>query len=262
MIGRACSDVDAGSDQSNAVRLVSWNIRAGGGYRAADIVGQILAWRADIVALSEFRGTPPSRGIASALAAAGLRFQRTTAAPAHAAVNALLVAARWPLRSVRLDRAPTGTTRWLHVNVAAPVPFAVMALHVPNRSSGRKYPFLDSVADVAERWRGGPALIVGDTNSGRIGVDETSPAFNRIEDRWIATMARHGWPDFYRAGQPDGRDYTWYSPNGGNGFRLDQAFVNTALADRVRRVAYRWGGADTERRDRLSDHAALVVDLA
>ena len=41
-------------------RVVAWNIRAGGGKRIEHIAAQIAAWRADVVALSEFRATPAS----------------------------------------------------------------------------------------------------------------------------------------------------------------------------------------------------------
>ena len=42
------------------MRVVAWNIRAGGGVRADAIARQLARWQADIVALSEFRATPPS----------------------------------------------------------------------------------------------------------------------------------------------------------------------------------------------------------
>ena len=76
--------------------------------------------------------------------------------------------------------------------------------------------------------------------------------------------------------------YTWYSPNKGNGFRLDEAFVHKSLLPRLIDVRYIWGGMSSAtagtligprnesklllddrplRRDVLSDHAALIVDF-
>jgi exonuclease III len=49
---------------------------------------------------------------------------------------------------------------------------------------------------------------------------------------------------------------------GRNGFRIDQAFVNAALLARVKDAAYVWGGRRGACRDSLSDHAALLIDLA
>ncbi len=251
------------------LRIVGWNIRAGGGRRAVAIADQLARWSPDVVALSEFRATPPSAALAAALAAAGLAHQRTTADPRDPRTNALLLAARWPVRAVGLQRAPAEPRRWLLARVAAPAaaggPFAVGALHAPNFVTGRKLPFLDALHDVVRAWRGGPALLIGDTNTGRSGVDEESPVFDRRHHDWMEAMHAR-WPDAFRHHHGDGaRAFTWYSPNAGNGFRLDEAFLERRLARRLLDVRYAWG-ADAApaaaRRDALSDHAALIVDLA
>jgi exonuclease III len=244
------------------MRIVAWNIRAGGGRRAAAIARQLMRWQADIVALSEFRGTPPSCALAAALAAGGLKYQLTTADRVRPARNALLLAARWPLRRLLLRKAPGERCRWLAVAIAAPQPFVLGAMHVPNRAGGRKYPFLDAVLACARRWRRGPALLLGDTNSGRRGIDEETASFNAREEGWIDALAACGWRDGFRHLQTDARTYTWYSPSGRNGFRIDQAFVNASLLASIAAVRYAWGGAaQRRRRDLLSDHAALLVDV-
>jgi len=216
------------------MRVVFWNIRHGGGVRATAIARRISAWGADAVALCEFRGTPPSGELARALAT------------------------RWPLRRVRLATAPVEPGRWLLARIQSPTPLVVGVMHVPNRVSGRKYPYLDAVLETARRTWPGPAVFLGDTNSGRIGLDEEVPAFNRVEDGWMRELHEAGWIDAFRHLRGDARAYTWYSPNGGNGFRIDQAFLNGALRPRLERFRYDWG-----RRDRraASDHAAMVLDL-
>ena len=67
---------------------------------------QLARWTPDVVALCEFRATPPSAALAAALATQGLVHQATTADPGQPGVNALLVASRWPLRRVVTRRAP------------------------------------------------------------------------------------------------------------------------------------------------------------
>lgn len=244
------------------MRIVAWNIRAGGGRRVGRIARQVARWAPDVVALSEYRATPPSAALARSLAAHGLVHQLATASTRVPGRNALLVAARWPLRRVRLLAAPSDPSRWLVTLVEAPLPLVVGAMHVPNRVTGRKYPFLDAVLMCAQRWRRGPALFVGDTNSGRRTVDEETPAFNAREEGWIDALAACGWHDAFRHLRAEARVYTWYSPNGRNGFRIDQAFVNAALLAHLKDAAYVWGGAARRgRRDALSDHAALLVDL-
>jgi len=245
------------------VRIVGWNIRAGGGRRAEALAGQLERWRADVVALSEFRGTLPSAGLAQALAEMGLPHQLHTADPTALALNRLLLASRWPLRRLHRTDAPSESGRWLLAAVDGPAPFAVGALHVPNRVTGRKWPFLDAVLEVARRWRGGPALMIGDTNSGRPGIDEEVVGFNAREGGWVEALETAGWRDAFRHLSPRQRVYTWYSPNGGNGFRIDQAFVNPALLPRLVDARYEWGRRRPGRSPTiaLSDHAALLVDL-
>jgi exodeoxyribonuclease-3 len=242
------------------MRIVAWNIRAGGGVRADKITQQLQEWQPDIVVLSEFRGTEASQAIADSLRSFGLTHQKMTVDSSQPAKNALLVASHWPLRTVRLKRAPDNTLcRWLHVNVASPRPMAVIAVHIPNRISGVKYPFMDAITDVIRHWRGPPAMLLGDTNSGRIDIDEESKAFSTFEDRWMQTMEALNWRDAFRYLHDDKREFTWYSPNGRNGFRLDQAFLHRHFLSRLKNVRHDWGNGD--RRDALSDHAAIVMDL-
>ena len=249
------------------MRIVSWNIRAGGGVRTSAIADQLARWSHDVVALSEFRGTPPSVDLSRALAQRGLTHQLCTASADLPRVNALLVASRWPLTRVRLRSAPVAEAgRWLLASIAGPSAITLGAMHVPNRVTGRKFPFLDAVLGMAHTWRRGPALLVGDTNSGLIDLDEEVPAFNSEEDGWIRGLEAAGWADAFRSLKGSERCYTWYSPNGGNGFRIDQAFVNRALQPRLRSACYEWGVPSDERaavarRHALSDHAALLVDL-
>lgn len=249
------------------MRIVSWNIRAGGGQRVEAIADQLARWSPDVVALSEFRATPPSAALARGLAERGLTHQLCTASAGLPRINALLVASRWPLARVRLRSAPIAEPgRWLLAQVVGPYALTLGAMHVPNRVTGRKFPFLDAVLGVAHTWRRGPALLVGDTNSGLIDLDEEVPAFNAEEDGWIRGLEAAGWADAFRYLKGSERTYTWYSPNGGNGFRIDQAFVNRALRPRLRSAWYEWGVAsgaspDRARRHALSDHAALLVDL-
>jgi exonuclease III len=247
----------------SAMRIVAWNIRAGGGRRVAGIAGQIARWAPDVVALSEFRATPPSAELAGALAGQGLLHQLSTASARLPHVNSLLVASRWPIARVRHRGAPVvDSGRWLLVRVASPSPMTLGAMHVPNRVTGRKLPFLDAVLGLAHTWRRGPALLVGDTNSGLIDLDEEVPAFDVEEDGWIRGLEAAGWLDGFRLLRGAARAYTWYSPNGGNGFRIDQAFVNRALRPRLREARHEWGAAPGRRlRHALSDHAALLIDL-
>ena len=241
-----------------SLRIISWNIRAGGGYRAERIAGQLCRWRPTVVVLSEFRATSPSCKIAARLFDAGLVHQKSTASVDAQATNALLVASRLPLRMLPRSIVPDEPFRWLAVRVGGSYPLTVGALHAPNKSSGRKYVFHEAVVSVAKRWQRRPALIIGDTNSGLPGIDEEVRCFGVGEQAFFESLANAGWADSFRHLCGQTRAYTWYSPNAGNGFRLDQGFVSKALVPRLSKATYTWPGGW---RSGMSDHAALLIDL-
>src|SRR5438552_1720310 len=176
------------------------------------------------------------RELARALAGFGLEHQCTTADRARPSANRLLIAARWPLRRLRLRSEPDEPGRWLSACVEAPRPLTLGAIHVPNRASGRKDVFYADILTLLGRWRRGPLLLLGDTNSGRRRIDEETPVFGPKEEAWLDALEHLGWLDAFRLARGRARAYTWYSPNRGNGFRIDQAFVNHALRPRLRDV--------------------------
>jgi exodeoxyribonuclease III len=246
------------------MRIVAWNIRAGGGVRATAIARQLIRWRADVVALSEFRGTPASLAIAKALADGGLANQVHSINHRAPADNRLLLASRWPIEPLSIARSPARSGKWIAARVVAPLPFTAIAVHVPNRVTGKKWPFHAATLRVALEWSDGPALLCGDTNTGRIGIDEDVGAsgFNGREDDWMTALDGAGWHDGFRHLHGNRREWTWHSPNAGTGYRIDQAFVNHAMIDRLRGVEHVWGSdGSNARRDALSDHAALIVDF-
>ena len=248
--------------ENQVERIVFWNVRAGGGRRVDRIADALGGWRPDVVALCEFRATPPSLRLAELIAGMGLFHQLTTAEARAPAANRLLLASTRPLRRVRLRNGPREPGQWLLAEVAAERTYSLGVMHVPNQVTGRKYVYHDAVLDVARRWRRGPALLVGDTNTGRIGLDEEAPVFGRREDGWMTALDGLGWRDGFRYLHGEARAYTWYSPNGRNGFRLDEAFVNRRLLPRLLSTRYEWAVPDGgERRDAISDHAALIVEL-
>ena len=109
------------------------------------------------------------------------------------------------------------------------------------------------------------AVITGDFNTGLNSVDKTpagegfylSECMQELKDltdkdgrKWV-----DAWRKFHR--KPSHTDYTWFSP-GGEGYRLDYAFVSPALGDKVKGARC----SDLERQKGQSDHAMLITDIA
>ncbi len=246
-------------------RIIFWNIRAGGGKRAAGILTQLREWQPNIIGLAEFRGTTASQWLADQIAEAGFSFQLNSVNADSPAKNALLLASQYPLQPIAVSAMPTNPERWILAQIETRPSFMLGLMHVPNYTTPTlKYPYLESVLEMVDTWDNGPALLAGDTNCGKRGIDEEKPSppkFQREHD-WIVGMEQRGWVDAFRHMHGDRREYTWYSHRN-NGFRLDYAFCSPNLAPAVADGQHAWGydRSKPNRRDALSDHAALIVDI-
>ena len=238
------------------MRIVFWNIMHGGGYRATKIAEQIIEWKADIVALAEFRDTEPSRSIAQTLGSAGLVHQLSTVIADEPTWNALLLASRFELERVCPEAPPKPHYLWLQGKVNYERPFHIGVLLAP--LGDQWYDFLDVIVKVAADRQLGPDVIIGDTNCALTGLDEDTAYSEDFKERFVAPLSEHGWRDMYRAFHPRADVPTWYSTYR-YGFRLDHAYVNTALQPHVNSCAYDWGRAWDGKK--LSDHAAILLDL-
>ena len=245
------------------MRIVFWNIQAGGGSRVEGIARQIEIWAPDVVAFAEFRGTSPGQRLAQYLRQSGFAYQLSTVEPQTPTVNALLLASTCPVERLHSFHTGFAPCRWLLAKVNGQIPVTLGIMHIPNHVTGRKAPFYEGLLDLIDRWTAGNGMLIGDTNSGMPGIDEESKAFKRLEAGWMQAMQSRKWIDCFRHLRGDERAYTWYSPKGRNGFRLDQAFLNPDLLPHIRAMRYDWGlKRDTVNGKRyFSDHAAVIVDL-
>jgi len=248
------------------MRIVSWNIRAGGGKRASGILAQLLEWQPDIIGLVEFRGTSASQWLAAELATAGYRNQLTSINVKLPATNALLLASKAPLQTMAAPKMPKNRNRWLLARVATQPSLAIGLMHIPNHTTPvLKYPFMAAMLKMVEAWKLGPGLLIGDSNCSNRDLDEENPLgprFHREHD-WIVGMGQRGWTDAFRHLHGHRREYSWYSHRN-NGFRLDQAFCSPQLDPAITGCQHAWGlnPEQPARREGLSDHAALIIDLA
>lgn len=248
------------SARQHCLRVVFWNIRHGGGSRASKIVEHIREWNPDIIALAEFRGTAPSRSIARALSDARYAHQMSTINGDEPTWNALFLASKFCLAQVNIQGAPATDLYWLLGKVATDPPIHIGVVHVPldKYIPGFWLEYRQSLLNIAEGWKLGPSLFVGDMNSAISGLDEETEYSHGYKDTFMYPLERLGWRDPFRALHPTVDAPTWIS-HIGRGFRLDQAFVNRELQSCVSSCTYDWGGVGDK--GKVSDHAALILDL-
>ena len=231
-----------------AVRLVTWNIRAGGGTRLAKIAAALAVHQADVLILTEYRSGEAGQRLRAVLRDQGYAWLSPVEPPGIR--NGVLIATRGkPGCIAHVAEHVPEPWRMLTVTIGR---VRVFGIYMPNMKA--KIPYWEALIDASRPHSGRHALAIGDFNTCRAFVDEpgatdrTAPFLDRILDA--------GFRDVWRDRVPDGREFSWYSHRG-NGFRVDHAFASSRLALRVGDVRY----SHVERAVGVSDHSALVVDI-
>lgn len=231
------------------MRILTWNIRQGGGARLPAIAEALARHEADVLVITEYRGGEAGARLRAALALLGyVHLSRAEPPPGR---NGVLIAARTPFR----DLGP--------LNTELPEPYKIVearfpwlgvtGVYMPNLLA--KVPYWKTIIACAGARAGGHALVLGDFNTCRAHLDE--PGAIDATAHFMDEMEAAGFRDLWRKRNPDGREYSWYSHRG-NGFRVDHAFFSRLLCGRAGAVRY----SHEERLARISDHSALLIDLA
>jgi len=229
------------------VKVFAWNIRQGGRRNREQVIARCRHHDADVVVFNEYRRNDVGAFLSDSLRSAGWEHQ--AAGEADHRTNTNFVASRFPIDRVRpLDRRLEKPHRMLDLTIGG---VRLTAVHMPNMNE--KFPYWEAVIRAGRRRRREDALFIGDFNTGKHYIDEPGKTFVATEH--LARLERLGFIDAWRHANPDGREFSWYSPQAGNGFRLDHAFVSPSLSARVTAIRY----SHAEREQRLSDHSALLV---
>ena len=156
---------------------------------------------------------------------------------------------------------------------------SVVSFYIPSGSSGElrqgfKFEVMDWLAPHLEEWlaSGRDYVLCGDWNIVRSALDIRNWKSNQKnsgclppERDWLNRLCGEGadgnracWVDAYRALEPEGQDYTWWSNRGAAyannvGWRIDYQLVTPRLGERLR-------GWSVLREPRFSDHAPFTVD--
>jgi len=230
------------------MRVVTLNVRHGGGSRTTAICEALRAHSADIIVLTEFRENSSGQLIKRALGRCGYEHVASSHPPAKA--NGVLLASRtaFEQKAARPD-VPLGPWRWLECRFDR---LTIVGLYFPLGTP--KLPFWDYLLSEASSRSEDQILLIGDFNTGKHHIDEAGATF--IGPGNLSKLEALGFVDAWRSLHPSGREYTWFS-QAGNGFRLDYAFLSRSLAPHLRATTH----SEAERKGGATDHAALIVDI-
>ncbi len=153
---------------------------------------------------------------------------------------------------------------------------SVVSFYIPSGSSGElrqdfKFKVMDWLAPIFQEWleSGRDYVLCGDWNIVRSRMDIKNWTSNQknsgclpAERDWLNGLCVEdsGWVDAYRALNPEGQDYTWWSNRGAArannvGWRIDYQIVTPSLRNKLKACSIYTG-------ERFSDHAPFVVDYA
>ncbi len=236
------------------MRLLSWNIRQGGGRRLAAICDAIIGHAPDIIILTEYRSIP-GKSLLSRLA--DLAWPHVATCEPSPRKNGIAVLSREPL----VNCPSFLPDRWVEIEVPVHA-LALAAVHVPvrGRDVRGKDAYWRRILEYASQKRGTSFLFAGDWNTGAAGGDAQPEGTSFSCCEHFAAMSEHGFVDAWRLLHPNDRAFSWYSRRGGrelNGFRIDHAFLSELLCDRLISCDY----SQDERRVGVSDHAPLLLEL-
>jgi len=252
--------------------LVSWNV-AGRKSRLDEQAARILELAPDLVCLQEVTPLTAAWWL-ERLAAAGLEAEVAALPKAREGSRplAVLTAAREPLSVAPVDDVPW-PERVLAARAGA---LEVVNVHSPISAKAGLVKVLTHEAVYRHVATGsGPCIVLGDLNTprrehadgsvwtfardryGRL-REERGERWDAAETALIRGLERHGFRDAFRALNGfDAKEPSWEWPRWGGGYRLDHLIASAEVE--VKRCSYRH---DWRRDDKLSDHSALVAELA
>jgi exodeoxyribonuclease III len=230
------------------MRILTLNIRHGGGKRVDRIVGFIRELDPDVLVLTEYRANVNSLPLQTALFEHGYKWQASSSNDPRQ--NSVFLASR---TSFHPEIGHSDLGKHAHrLIVASFEALNLVGVYFPQNEEKRAVfdylnnRLLDSL---------GATMVIGDFNTGRPYLDEVGRTFACI-DCFEALEKTSGLVDSWRSRNPDAREFSWYSKSG-NGFRIDHVFCTPALDQRIRQIRY----AHETRNDSVTDHSAMVVDL-
>lgn len=228
------------------MKLVSLNIRHGGGTRVPHIVSYLRNLAADVVVLSEFRENANANPLRSSLAAQGLtHFAAGSTAPKK---NSVCIFSNAAFSSHTYPFLGQDEHRLISIRFSG---LAILGVYFPqNKDKARLFQFL---LDRAYQPTDEAHIIIGDFNTGLHRIDESGKTYYCADQ--FAALSKSGLVDSWRTRHPEAREYSWYS-SAGNGFRIDHAFSSLAANARIQRIYY-----DHEPRlSGITDHSALIIE--
>jgi exodeoxyribonuclease-3 len=228
------------------LKVITWNIRHGGGARIPAILNFLKSYiEYDVIVLTEVRNNKNLPEINKALSLWGYKVEFICDNPT---TNSVLIASRLEYSIIPTSELGDHSHRILHLDFGA---FRLMGCYFPQRQE--KSIVFEYILRQIEGDK--PLMVLGDFNTGKHLVDEDKASFYCAE--YMGKLEESGLVDMFRALHPHAREFSWYS-NSKNGFRIDHIFASEPFRDRLIDCRYIHG----PREEKISDHSAMALKLS
>ena len=224
------------------MKLLSLNIRQGGGKRFEQIKSYLSFNNFDVLLLQEFRDNATGKLIKEYLTSIGFQYAYNYTDKTQ---NTVLTAAK----ELKKINTPTQVNKWSCL-ITEINSIRVINVYFPQRNY--KKVVFEFLMDIVKDNKS--TLVAGDFNTGNNELDSEGAKFicanefNILSDEILN--------DAYRIHNNTQKDYSWYS-NKGNGFRVDHILVSDDIKNKIISVKY-----DQSTRKGVSDHAAMLADIS
>lgn len=233
------------------MKLVSLNIRHGGGTRILPILGWLKAQLADVILLTEWRANANGLRLKRDLEETGYMCLGDSRGPA---ANGLLIASTHPFQMQGLTPQTSANGTILAADLENGL--RILCCYFPQRDAKR--PFFSTCLDQAAQFDR-PLLIIGDLNTGNNATDlEAGGAKFSCSDQFDKLTEDAGMVDLWRSSNgAHAREWTWHSSK--NGFRIDHAFGNQMLISSNPNIKCWYDKSTME--NGLTDHSGMILKL-
>ena len=230
------------------MKIITWNIKHGGGTRINQVIDTLGEYDADILVITEYRNNEKGKNLRNFLMERGYLFQ--VAPIIEKNKNTVLVAARDDF-STQLFYRELQDEYFRAVKVENS-DLCLYGLYFPQNNEKKK--IFNFILDEISKNKEKPAIFIGDFNTGKHFIDEAKSTF--YCSQYMDAIEQKSYIDAWRVINKDKKEFTWYS-NVGNGFRIDHAFVNEKYKSKVLDCFY----SHREREEKISDHSPMVLKL-
>jgi len=228
------------------LRIISWNIRQGGGSRIPKIISAIRKIDAQIITLNEYRNSKSGARLRAELLNLGYRYQFVT--HSRTSANSVIIASKIPCDSSLYPKSDTEFGGNI-LSVSFEV-FDFYGVYFPHKKKHNLFNFLLEHLPIQK-----PSIIAGDYNSGINAMDQKGNSF-WYEDE-LKALNTIDYIDAFRLKNGTKKEYSWFSHKG-NGYRYDHTYIHEDLSPVVSKCYYNHQVCQ----DGISDHSMMVLELS